>query len=319
MTSRYDELHDQFYKLLSSKAGTRYERLAAVVFAHLGQSSAVIHDLKLHGDSGVLHQIDVVIERQGRLKRILIECKDFDQSKEKVGLGIVRDFFGVIHDVHPDEAYIVTCTGFTHDAEQFARSKGIRLAILRAAKAVDLENITEEIVLSLDIVSSSQPRVHWRLDGEDQRKFDADLQALGFQPGRIGQHMPVYVNAPDGRFQFNDFVRRSCKFTVHDKPGRRVNDVDATQLTLEVDNRGRINIRRLVISFDILVTQREISIRGKQLAQLILQGVDVEDVVIWDNDLRQFVIDNKGNVARLPDVEDAVTKRRQEISIEAEK
>jgi len=33
--SRYDKLHDQYHRLVSSKTGTRYERLAAVVFKKL--------------------------------------------------------------------------------------------------------------------------------------------------------------------------------------------------------------------------------------------------------------------------------------------
>jgi len=55
--SRYDEMHDYYYELLSTKSGTRYERLAAFVFKYLNQEKTVIHDLKLLGDSEVSHQI----------------------------------------------------------------------------------------------------------------------------------------------------------------------------------------------------------------------------------------------------------------------
>jgi hypothetical protein len=33
--SKYDELHDRFHAILSTKAGTRYEMLAAMVFKSL--------------------------------------------------------------------------------------------------------------------------------------------------------------------------------------------------------------------------------------------------------------------------------------------
>ncbi len=106
--SRYDELHDYYQAISTTKSGTRYERLAAVVFAALDQNSVVIHDLKVVGsDTGVGHQIDVKIEKDGRTKRILLECKDFDVSGDNVGLGIVRDFWGVVDDIHPDESWII--------------------------------------------------------------------------------------------------------------------------------------------------------------------------------------------------------------------
>jgi hypothetical protein len=51
--SRYDELHDRFFSTQSSKEGTRYERLAAVVLKSLSEQSVVIHDFRLRGDRGL--------------------------------------------------------------------------------------------------------------------------------------------------------------------------------------------------------------------------------------------------------------------------
>jgi hypothetical protein len=93
--SKYDDLHDHYHAILTTKAGTRYERLAAIVFAAMERDDVVIHDLKVLGSvSGVEHQIDIHIEKNGVAKRILVECKDFDVSGDPVGLGIVRDFPG---------------------------------------------------------------------------------------------------------------------------------------------------------------------------------------------------------------------------------
>src|SRR5450755_998973 len=98
--SKYDELHDQYQAILTTKTGTRYERLAAVVFAAMERDGVVIHDLGVLGAvSGVEHQIDVHIEKNGVKRRVLIECKDFDVSGDPVGLGIVRDFQGVLSDI----------------------------------------------------------------------------------------------------------------------------------------------------------------------------------------------------------------------------
>ena len=48
--SKFDVLHDRYHAILSTKKGTRYEILAAVVFAALERDAVVIHDLNLIGD-----------------------------------------------------------------------------------------------------------------------------------------------------------------------------------------------------------------------------------------------------------------------------
>ena len=101
--SRYDELHDRYNTILTTKGGTRYEILAAFVFKAL-EEQTVIHDLSLMGESEVAHQIDVLIERNGVKRRVLIECKDFDISGEKIGLDIIRNFRSVLEDTRGDEA-----------------------------------------------------------------------------------------------------------------------------------------------------------------------------------------------------------------------
>lgn len=103
-----------------------------MVFAALERDAVVIHDVEVVGTiTGVPHQIDVQIEKDGLLRRILIECKDYDVRGEPVGLGVVRDFFGVVSDVRPDESWIVTCNDFTAPARKYAKGMGIKLATLR--------------------------------------------------------------------------------------------------------------------------------------------------------------------------------------------
>lgn len=78
--SRYDELHDKYERIATTKAGTRYERLAALAFKILKDRDVVIHDLKLVGETGVEHQIDVRIDSNGTPRHLLVECKDFGSS-----------------------------------------------------------------------------------------------------------------------------------------------------------------------------------------------------------------------------------------------
>jgi hypothetical protein len=130
--SRYDELHDRYHTIRTTKAGTRYEVLAAFVFKALEERDAVIHDLSLMGDSEVAHQIDVSVEKNGIKRRVLLECKDDNLSGDKVGLGILRDFRSVLEDTKADEGIVVACNGFTKDAQKYAKAKGIKLVVLRA-------------------------------------------------------------------------------------------------------------------------------------------------------------------------------------------
>ncbi len=64
-----------------------------------------MRDLRLRGDSGVRHQIDAVVG-DGH-KRILVETKDYDKVR---GLPIIRNFWGAVEDIGPDEAFVVTDT-----------------------------------------------------------------------------------------------------------------------------------------------------------------------------------------------------------------
>jgi hypothetical protein len=63
------------------------------------------------------------IEIAGVSKRFLIVCKDFDASGAKVVLDILRSFRSVIEDTKADEGIVITCNGFTQDAQKYARSR----------------------------------------------------------------------------------------------------------------------------------------------------------------------------------------------------
>lgn len=289
--SRYDKLHDHYYDLLSTKSGTRYERLTAVVFKSLKQSGTVIHDLKLVGDSGVSHQIDVTIEHHGKQKRIILECKDLDISGDKVGLGIIRDFYGVVDDIKPDEAYVVTCNGFTSDAERYAKSKHIGLVILREFQESDWAGRIRKIEIDIVPVVRSRPKVdiEWKQDNDGQ-KISHDLQTLGLSLNSLLPKHPVFFNTPEGRFQANDFVQRNIKYSVSTPIGRIEHDIDVSNITFEIADLGSVGLKHLKISYEILHGKENVEI-GDRIAKLLVQGIEVDSKVIWDGDLHQFRVD----------------------------
>jgi len=291
--SRYDELHDRYSETSSTKSGTRYERLAAFVFKALEQSDTVIHDLTLRGESGAPHQIDVTIERSGQRQRTLVECKDFDISGDKVGLGVIRNFYAVKDEIKPDESYVVTCNGFTKDAELYAKSKQIGLVILREFRESDWDGRIRQIDIHLNMVVPSQPRIRIEFKQDDApQKIANDLQTLGISLNGLGRDQPFFFNTPEGRFQANDFVERNMKYSVSTPPGAVEHDVDVSNITLEVDNLGSVELKCLEISYEIVHTEETIEIdAANKIAILLLQGLGSDNKVIWDDDLRRFKVD----------------------------
>jgi hypothetical protein len=177
--SRYDELHDKYTALLTTKSGTRYERLTAIVFKALQESHVVIHDVKLFGESEVPHQIDVSISVDGQARRVIIECKDFDLSGHKVGLEIVRNFWAVAEDTKPDQAIILTCNGFTRDAAKYAKAKGVKLAVLRTFEDSDWENRIKTIVVQLIAISQVNHAMTINIESfAEKDRFERALQVL---------------------------------------------------------------------------------------------------------------------------------------------
>ena len=67
--------------------------------------------------------VDVELRRDGKL--ILIQCKQW--RRNSVGVSVVREMFGLLHDRQATEAWIVTTGDFTPEALAFAKGKPIRL------------------------------------------------------------------------------------------------------------------------------------------------------------------------------------------------
>ena len=136
------------------------------MFKILEESEVVIHDLKLVGDSSVAHQIDVSIENAGRRRRVIIECKDFDLSGQKVGLDILRNFRSVMEDTKAEEGIVLTCTGYTQNAQKYAKAKGIKLAVLREIRAEDFEGTIQTVVVKVYVQSQRNHATELRMSQE---------------------------------------------------------------------------------------------------------------------------------------------------------
>ncbi|MDP3462318.1 MAG: restriction endonuclease [Bacteroidales bacterium] len=297
--STYDKLFDKYFNKDIIKSGTKYEILAAMVLKHLIDAGKVIHDIKLIGQSTVKHQIDVIFDDNGNDRRILIECKDFDISQDSVGLGIIRDFSAVVDDIQPDEAFVFTCNDFTQDANKFAKHKGIKLAILREFREDDMEGRIQKIILSFYILYATTPTVKTAIEETHYPKLEQDIKDEQLSMTYLGKEQPLYLNTPNGRFQFNEYVEKIWNEYPKDQDGPVELRHKLDNTTIEVANRGGVPILGLILSFIVIHDIEIQEIISDKIAELIISGFKNEDVIIFDKDIERFDIDdNTGEIKK---------------------
>lgn len=136
--------------------GTAYEKYVQDVYQALlvedgVDTVEVQHNIKLLGNSGCEHQIDVYWEYRlaGQLYRTAIECKAFDKT---VGVGRVRDFYGVVSDIPGLTGVIATRNGFQAGAIKFAAQHGISLQEVREPKDTDWAGSVRKIDFRIHVV-----------------------------------------------------------------------------------------------------------------------------------------------------------------------
>ena len=102
-----------------------------LVNADVLKTTNVQHNVKLKGRSGQVHQIDVYWEYEiaGSKHKVAIECKNYNKT---VGIGKVRDFYGVLYDLVDVKGIMVTKVGYQKGAKEYASYYGIDLKELRS-------------------------------------------------------------------------------------------------------------------------------------------------------------------------------------------
>ncbi|WP_215866397.1 hypothetical protein, partial [Acidithiobacillus thiooxidans] len=68
-----------------------------------------------------------------------------------------------VDDIRPDEAIVITCVGFTADAQKFAKHKGIKLAVLREFQSTDWEGRIRKICVTMHIMHITEPKITLKL------------------------------------------------------------------------------------------------------------------------------------------------------------
>ena len=297
--SRYDELHDRFDPIKTGKAGTRYERLAAMVLKALNQRDVIIHDIGLRGDSDVKHQIDVSIERNGAKRRIIVECKDFDLAGDKVGLDIVRSFRSVVEDTGADEALILTCNDFTKDARKYAKAKGIKLALLRTFEPTDMEGRIQKIVHTIRVRGITELNVDLMgLAQDENNRLAAELSAAGIDGGFTPATPVAFVKNAE-RFQFNQFLKMAADADVEARAladGEHRMTIMPNGWQISVDGGAGIDFVEIALRYTFVDVSETSEITSDRIAEMILADLDGTDLVVFADQLERHRIASDGTV-----------------------
>ena len=267
----------------------------------------MIHDLKVIGeDTGVRHQIDVHITQDGATRRILVECKDFDVSGAAVDLGIVRDFWGVVDDIHPDEAWVITCNDFTREAKKYAKGKGIKLATLRVFADSDWQGRIHTIITTFVFRNYHNDRMSATIgivDPQEERAFAAELGATGVGIDPNNDPSQVF----DGQTIRSISEIAKGLLTLPLTPTQEV--VEERKVCdgwVSPSGGKHYRINGFVFCMPVSQTAVQLKLENGSAAKLLLADGEGLDFVLWDTALEAYSIDETGQVHLAPE---AVQKR----------
>ena len=123
-----EDLHQRLYGT-SPRPDKAYERLAAVVFAHLGWVDVEHDRLEPTPGGTASHQLDFVSTHpDGSVAHLFAQCKHWNY---KVSQTAMSTLVGVQTQLKWDAAVVITQIGFTRGARQVAADQDIAMVVLR--------------------------------------------------------------------------------------------------------------------------------------------------------------------------------------------
>lgn len=290
MSSTYDDLFDRYHEIATTKAGTRYELLAAMTCKTLEERNVVIHDVKLRGVSKIKHQIDVQVKSLGGSRRILIECKDYDK---KIGLGIVRDFESAKRDIGANEAWIVTCTGFTRDALKFAKAKNIKPVVLRLFEEQDMDGRIERIYLNIHSQEPRQPIANLYIEEDQITVFEQAREAAGISDGMTPDD-DAFFEMPNGtKDHFNDVLTTAINEAMSLQTSGLAQCIFKPQGRKLLIGGSEVPYLGIIIDFMIETESVTRELFSERIAEVIVEGIGEADIIIFDDHLERRSIDQK--------------------------
>lgn len=296
MSEEIELIYDRLVAREKLKSGTKYERLAAIVFTILLETQAV-HDLRLRGSSKVLHQIDVTVGTGRKRKRILIECKDMGKP---VGLPLVRNFWGAVEDLQPDQAFIVTTNRFTEPGEKFALAKGIVPALLRAPHEEDLAGLLRRIQLEIRISTPLEDAsIQWQADAATP---ETDLKKIS--PGLVATSEIVFIDQGDRETPAQPEIERLISPKLGFEGVHRVDHQFSDPVWFRIGDGPKVKLVGFKSrqEWGVAVMEQTIEAAGRLAAELVLRTADNSTRRVFSAaEIQQWTIDDAGKVVPTSD------------------
>lgn len=146
------------------KKGTKFELFVKSIYEEIlafdgYDTVAVEHDVKILGKSNQLHQIDVYWEfiTAGVTHRVAVECKDYNTNK--ISVGKIRDFYGVLDDIGNIFGIFVTTIGYQSGAITYAKHKDISLKVVQEPTQHDLDDYQGITSINLNTIAQCLGKV----------------------------------------------------------------------------------------------------------------------------------------------------------------
>lgn len=218
-----------------------------------------------------------------------------------VGIGIVRDFFGAVAQIKPDEAIVVTTKGFTKGAVKFAQDESIKLAILREFKEEDWDGKIRKINMTMRMVFMDTPQItNWlTVDPSQIEEIKQKLKANWGQVQDADARTTYFYNQSGneaGTFQqilgpiFNSFPRYAGQKTQGKYEFSSVRYIKLCGILIPV--------RGFEYEFNSHESVNETVIdEGQKVATLLFKLLDgTIDTIIFDEEIEKWNFDEDSKV-----------------------
>ena len=304
MTSPIDKLFGEIFGNSTSKSGTAFEMLAAIV-THMFSGGDVKHDDKLRGQfSKTLYQLDV--HQKTDSSSVMGEAKDYTYRNGKVGRGDLQKLGGALPDLKDiDQGTFFSATGYTKPAKKYANEsqnivgKPIRLYGLRPSAEVDEKGFIKTIVINMHITMPQPQSAKWlshitpngqealkslRKEGEEKLECQMELHCFCDKDGN--EKLSLQELTAYGYGDINEETGKSHACFILPDHYIDINGVLVEIYGLECEMPYSHHKEEIRISDD----------SENRMVLLDSEGVPIK--IITDKKLREYEFDKNGNLTK---------------------
>jgi hypothetical protein len=293
--SDIDRLYEELFGSIPAKPGTAYEMIAAIVLAALGWQD-VVHDQTERADGMCAdHQLDVTCrDRDGKVRRLLIECKEWDTrdvgQDEMIKLHTVRDELGA------SDAAMVAKRAFTKGARDTASDHDLAMLRLRAYEpAVDDGTWIRKVSVNIEFGMTVRNEIAVLVDGEWRDAKELGIRAEGW--------MDVFDTAGQRLGNVEGLFAHGVVIQESDGVTRKGFAIDGDTVQVEGLD-GLVNVMGLQWNERLVTDTVPVVSEATGMPRLVLQQLDdngerTDGKVIVDEKLLAWKVDDDGRVVQV--------------------